>query len=98
MGVLYEILTGSPVFSHADYPFPVMKRLFTGDMPTLPDSHGKMMKELIERCWRQAPEQRPSFAQILAEFQNNPTEIVPGARVSAVLDYIHEIRRWESEQ
>jgi serine/threonine protein kinase len=95
--VLYEILTGSPVFSDDEGPFPVIRRLRSRDLPTLPDSHGELMRGLVSRCWMQEPEDRPSFGEILSLFQNDPGGIVPGLDAQAVAKYIGNICRWESE-
>jgi serine/threonine protein kinase len=94
--VAYEILTGSPVFFYGEPPYSVMKRLFDGDLPQLPEKHGAMMKELIKSCWETDPEKRPSFDAILAEFRKYPHQIVPEANPSLVDDYIRKITSWES--
>jgi serine/threonine protein kinase len=95
--VIYEILTGSPVFPHDELPFPVMRRLFSGKLPTLPESHGAMMQSLIERCWKRDPGDRPSFDFILSEFDAHPEEIVPGADPSRLSEYIRQILHSESQ-
>jgi serine/threonine protein kinase len=95
--VLYEILTGSPVFPHNERPFPVMRKLFAREFPKLPESHGPMMQSLIERCWNLDPRDRPSFDEILNEFCADPEQIVPGADASKISGYVREIISLESE-
>jgi hypothetical protein len=95
--VVYEILTGSPVFPRNELPFPVMRKLFSGDLPKLPESHGPMMQILIDRCWNRDPGDRPSFDEILNEFQTHPEQIVPGANPSSISEYIREVLCWESQ-
>jgi hypothetical protein len=74
-----------------------MRKLFRRELPELPEVHGRMMVSLIRRCWEQNPEHRPSFHEILAEFQDHPDQIVLGANASVVADYIEMIICWESQ-
>jgi hypothetical protein len=95
--LLYEILTGSPTFPHDELPFPVMRKLFTGKLPKLPESHGLMMRQLVDHCWQANPDDRPSFEDILQKFEKYPEQIVPGANPSMVDEYIGGIISWESQ-
>jgi serine/threonine protein kinase len=93
--VLYEILVGSAVFLSSAYPKPVMKGILAGDMPESPAKCGKFIQNLIARCWSLNPEDRPSFDQILEEFQTCNFAIVPGADPKQLRSYAWGIIAWE---
>jgi serine/threonine protein kinase len=95
--VLYEILTGTPVFSHSDYPFPILRRLLTGDLPKLPAEHGSVMTDLIRDCWHQDPENRPSFQEIFAIFQSQHFDILPGADPVQLFEFCTGVLNWEEQ-
>jgi serine/threonine protein kinase len=95
--VLFEILTGSPVFAASEYRIPVMKRLFAGDLPTLPGEYGEMMQNLIARCWLKPAQDRPSFQAILNVLVGHPDQIVRGADPWRVTAFIEEVSAWESQ-
>jgi serine/threonine protein kinase len=65
--ILYEILIGRPVFRSSMMSFPIMRKVLTGDVPSIPDHIGKVTQSLISRCWSLKPECRPSFNDILNE-------------------------------
>jgi serine/threonine-protein kinase len=44
--ILYEILTGKPVFDPSELPLPILKPLRARDLPRVPAQHGSFMKEL----------------------------------------------------
>jgi hypothetical protein len=94
--VLYEVLVGRRVFSISDPPFVVMRSVFRGDMPVIPDRVGNVMQSLISRCWSLKAEDRPSFDDILNEFQTKEFEIVPGASSQKILEYARSVLDWES--
>jgi serine/threonine protein kinase len=93
--VLYEILVGSAVFPSSEYSLPVMKRILAGEMPEIPAKCGQFMQNLISRCWSLNPGDRPSFDQILEEFQRSNFAIVPGADPDELKSYAWGIIAWE---
>jgi serine/threonine protein kinase len=93
--VLYEILVGSAVFPCSEYPLPVMKRIVIGEMPKIPAKCGQFVQNLITRCWSLNPEDRPSFDQILGEFQACDFAIVPDADPDELRSYASGIIAWE---
>jgi hypothetical protein len=93
--ILFEILFGCPGFSRDEPPIFVMRRILAGDMPKIPDSCGKFMQELIPRCWAMDPESRPSFEDILNEFQANGFCILPDADAMRIRTYFCGVLVWE---
>jgi abelson tyrosine-protein kinase 1/abelson tyrosine-protein kinase 2 len=93
--ILYELLTGSPVFSPLEPPFEVIRRFRRWDLPVLPAACGSLMQDLIRRCWCVEPEGRPPFHQILWEFRCCNFDILPNIASSEVRDFCEAIMEWE---
>jgi serine/threonine protein kinase len=94
--VLYEILTKMPVFPRSETPFEVIRRLRARDFPEIPPTCGRLMKALISQCWQTNPEDRPSFEQIFAWFQQHDFAVVPGANCAAISDFCRQVLAWEA--
>jgi serine/threonine protein kinase len=93
--ILYEILADSPVFSAAESPFAVIRRLRARDLPELPARCGSFMQELVRRCWLKDPEDRPSFGNILGDFRRHDFNIVPNAAATDIRDFCEAIVDWQ---
>jgi serine/threonine protein kinase len=57
--------------------------------PEIPDA----LWAVITRAWHQDPEMRPTFRQLLSEAQSDHFYILPGADVSAVLEYENRVTK-----
>jgi serine/threonine protein kinase len=95
--VLYEILTGAPVFPSSELHFPIIRRLRARDFPRLSAEHGPEMQNLIDRCWCQRPGDRPSFDCLLSEFRGMGYGFISGADSAAVGAFVEGIVKWESQ-
>jgi serine/threonine protein kinase len=96
--VVYEILTGRPVFPRGCPPFHVIRQLFAGEMPEIPEGAcGSRIEPLIRRCWSRDPESRPSFHLIMSDIENGQFDFVPGANPERVRAYVEGIRMWETQ-
>jgi aurora kinase len=93
--IVYELLVGSPVFSPSDSPFTVIRRLRDEDLAEIPVSCGSMMGDLISRCWRRNPEDRPSFDEIFSQFRAHGFNIVANAVSGEIEDFCDAILEWE---
>jgi TPR repeat protein len=96
--VLYEILTRMPVFSRSERPFEVIRRLRARDLPAIPARCGRLMQALIPQCLREEPEDRPSFEQIFARFEQHHFGVVPEADSGAISDFCRQVLAWEASQ
>jgi serine/threonine protein kinase len=94
--ILYEILAGRPVFPSDEQPFPVMRQLFAGEMPAVPDNIGSFMHGLILRCWSLDPANRPSFDDIVNDFETCEFNISPGSSSDTIKEYFCSIKAWET--
>jgi serine/threonine protein kinase len=96
--ILYEILTGSPVFPPSLHPLPVVKQLRANTFPRVPDSCGELMQNLIRRCWLKDPASRPSFDDILNQFREADFELFPEVDRVKVRNYVDQVVREEQRQ
>jgi hypothetical protein len=77
-------------------PFPVMRILHAGEMPTIPEKCGPFMQNLIPRCWSMKAEDRPSFDEILNEFQAANLSFIPGADPERIRAFLVGVLGWEA--
>ena len=65
--LVYCTLTGLTPFKDCPTPYVVGTKVMQGQRPPLPSYLNESWKMLICACWEQAPEQRPTFEQIVTE-------------------------------
>jgi serine/threonine protein kinase len=93
--ILFEILTGSPVFPISLSPFDVIRKLQNQNRPFIPIRCGEYMDGLIRRCWSDDASSRPTFDEILREFQACGFAIVPGADREEIRAAVERVLSWE---
>jgi serine/threonine protein kinase len=96
--ILYEIIGSYPVFGENESMMRFVERLRERDLPSVPTRFGSFMQSLIVRCWSKDPGQRPSFAEMLKEFEAVDFDILPGVDASAVRESVHRVLEWELEE
>jgi serine/threonine protein kinase len=67
--ILYELLVGEPVFPVSMSPFAVSRAHRDGTRPSIPDSVGAFMQQLIDRCWSTNPGKRSQIQEIVPEYR-----------------------------
>lgn len=67
--VCYEILTGNLPFKDVGSLKSVKEMVLEGLRPHLPNDCPPLLKVLIEKCWSQKPEERPTFAVVCSELK-----------------------------
>jgi serine/threonine protein kinase len=95
--VVYEMLVGTPVFPPSESPYVVIGRLRKQDLPIVPAEHGDLMRNLIDRCVKHDPTDRPSFGEIFDLFEAANFEILPMVDRVRIRDFADSVRAWERE-
>jgi len=68
--VFFEIVSGEIPFKEERSEVGVIEIIKEGDRPYLPDSCHQGLKTIIEMCWEQAPEKRPTAQQVVEMLSN----------------------------
>jgi hypothetical protein len=94
--ILFEIVSGGPGFPESMHIYQIAFQVaVAGRRPEIPDSVLPDVRAVIEDCWEDDPEDRPSFASIvdrLAEMQFKVTEGVNSAKIAR---FVNSIEDWE---
>jgi serine/threonine protein kinase len=93
--VLFEILSGNPVFAPSLSSWQIVGLHRKHYRPPIPSQFGPLMRRLIRKCWSRSPESRPSFEDIFTEFESVGFEIVPNANGSDIAAAVSKVIAWE---
>ena len=88
--IVYEIVTTETPFQNVNS-FTLLKKIIDKERPSFDSSIPACYRTLIEKCWSQNPEDRPSFDEILDDLENNPDFLLEGADEDRYLDYIEDL-------
>jgi len=67
--VLYELVTHHPPFQGMN-PLQVVRAIDSGDLPKIPKEIDENLAELIYDCWKNEPEDRPNFTEVVSRLQS----------------------------
>jgi hypothetical protein len=90
--ILWEMYTEKIPFDGLDR-LTVFRNVSQGSRPDLPEETSPL-SVLIQQCWDQDPNKRPSFEEIYSQFENREVEF-PGTEQRSVDVLIHEIQQRE---
>eukprot|EP01097_Dermamoeba_algensis_P001084 TRINITY_DN1410_c0_g1_i1.p1 TRINITY_DN1410_c0_g1~~TRINITY_DN1410_c0_g1_i1.p1 ORF type:complete len:989 (-),score=242.48 TRINITY_DN1410_c0_g1_i1:32-2998(-) len=62
--VFWQLYSHTIPFPDSKFGHEIMEKYVHGERPPFPSSCGKSVKELIEICWHQQPDRRPSFQDL----------------------------------
>ena len=93
--IVYEILTSEKLFKNFNLLSLMRKVQEDGYRPTLSDDIPDSYQDLIERCWSQKAEDRPSFAQIVSDLTSNPEFITELVDENEYYDYVDFIEKYQ---
>jgi serine/threonine protein kinase len=94
--ILYEIVSGTGVFSNDGRKMQLYNDMVRGKRPDIPEKVLPCTKQLIQKCWSESPTERPSFSAIWKSLQEVNFKILPGvesAAVRAFVTMIEELRQ-----
>jgi hypothetical protein len=94
--ILYEILTGTAAFSKDLTPWKVLQHYHNEKArPAIPDTIIPNMRRLIDVCWDEDPDVRPSFDSIFTTLEEMDFRITPRVNTRRVREFVVEIERQE---
>jgi serine/threonine protein kinase len=93
--ILYELVSGLSVFPSRLASFEVIRRMRDRFRPIIPEECGRYMGGLIDRCWSDDPSCRPSFDEILREFQARNFTILPKVDCDEICAVVDRVLQWE---
>jgi len=89
--IVYELLTGRPVFPPTIPPLVLMKKAASNERPELPASMSAPAKRLIKRCWSADPDMRPTFDEIVLSLNQIKFQLTPKVDMAKVAAFISAI-------
>jgi hypothetical protein len=95
--IVYELLTGDPVFSpnltlnETAYKFAV-----AANRPVIPAFVLSSTKELITMCWETKPDDRSTFEEIVDQLKEMKFKVVRNVNPSKILKFVESIEDWEA--
>lgn len=94
---LWEMLTGRIPYDKTDPQTIVAQVRNNGLRPAFPPNIDENLEKLIVMCWSQAPDDRPTFQDIITIFTEGKT-FFPNSNVNKAMEYILQIVQKESLQ
>ncbi|KAK8853710.1 hypothetical protein M9Y10_016253 [Tritrichomonas musculus] len=93
----YEIISGHQAYFERigkETSFKLLIKIMNGERPTRTAGFTDKMWNLLEKCWSDRPEERPSFNEIFNELTSDREsyyqETVDNVEVSEFIDHLHE--------
>lgn len=92
--LMYEVVTGKDPFPKMNYL--VLNKIMNNDYrPTFDDNINKNIQELIQQCWSDDPDERPTFKEIFQKLSNqidsDENYLLDNVDMKKFNIYIHEI-------
>jgi serine/threonine protein kinase len=91
--ILYEIVSGTGVFSDDAKKLQLFYDMVKGKRPDIPENVIPFTRKLIERCWSESPTERPSFSEIWKSLQEVKFKIIHGVESAAVEGFVLRTER-----
>jgi serine/threonine-protein kinase len=96
--ILYELLTGQPVFPKELTLNETMLRVaLKYEMPDIPKFVLPSGRELITDCWGKEPFDRLSFDEIVDRLKEMKFKVIPNVNSSKLSAFVEAIEGWESQ-
>jgi serine/threonine protein kinase len=95
--ILYELLTGQPVFPKELTLDETMGKVAREhSMPDIPEFVLPSVRELITDCWAEEPGDRLSFDEIVDRLKEMKFKLMPNVNSWKLSAFVKEIEEWES--
>ena len=89
--IVYELITLEMPMSKMKFQ-EIIRNVINGYRPEIPPDVPNVYREMIERCWSQQPEKRPSFDEIVEDLKTNPDFMTNSIDESEFYDYVDYIK------
>lgn len=92
--ILYEVITNEQPFNDFNF-FEICLKVIQSYRPKFPKEIPESYKNLIEKCWDQDPQKRPTFIEILDQLKNNRgfiTDKIDEEKFRKYIDYIENYK------
>ena len=89
--ITYELICNERPFSDKEKLFRLQTKIINGERPKFNSPIGAAYKELIESCWHQRTNERPSFEEIKEALRTDPgfiTDLVDEGEFLSYVDFI----------
>jgi serine/threonine protein kinase len=95
--ILYELLTGQPVFAKELTPEEIaFKVAVKHALPDIPEFVFPSARELITDCWAEEPGDRPCFEDIVDRLKEMKFKVMRKVNSWKISEFVKEIEEWES--
>jgi serine/threonine protein kinase len=95
--ILYELLTGQPVFSKELTRNEIMFLVAVKHkLPDIPKFVLPSARKLITDCWAEEPGDRPFFDEIVDRLKEMKFKVMPNVNSWKISEFVKEIEEWES--
>jgi serine/threonine protein kinase len=90
--ILYQMLVGRSMWADCCADMNLVEKVARGMRPSIPDNIHTVIQEVIRRCLAVDPANRPSFDQILTEFETADFPFFPDVPAQILRDSVTAIR------
>jgi serine/threonine protein kinase len=73
--IMFYLLDGKPPWPYSNGLVAVQKASLEGDRPPVPRSWDQRLQALLQECWHESPQARPSFKQILKVLNDYSSDV-----------------------
>jgi serine/threonine protein kinase len=96
--ILYELLTGQPVFSKELSPHKIVFRVAVKyELPDIPEFVLPSARELIKECWAEKPHHRIHFDDIVDRLKEMKFKVTPNVNSSKLSAFVAKIEGLEAQ-
>jgi serine/threonine protein kinase len=89
--LLYEIVTGTPVFDPRASAMVLIKKVISGVRAEIPATVTDFTRSVIERCWQTQAEERPTFEALWKELIEKYPLLFPDVDLEVARDYLAKL-------
>lgn len=95
--IAYEIIVNEEIYKDMT-PGQVSYRVSKGERPTFKYDIPNCYRKLIEDCWSQKPEERPTFDEIVKNLKENPDFNTEFVDYNEFQDYVEELQNIQEKK